>query len=254
MFNTFLYTPLLQTLVFLYHLLGDSFGLALIALTVGLRAVMVPFTIPSIKSQKKLLDLQPEIQALKKQHKDNKMEFQKAQLALYKSHGVNPGAGCLPQIIQIVILIALYRVFLNFLNGGDIDGKTVNMNFLWLNLGKPDPYFTLPLLAGLSQLVYSLMLRPGTEHPHPKEALVAKKEQKEEKDEMAMAQEIQNQMLFMMPIMTTVISLRFPSGLALYWVISTVFSLVQQWVLTGPGGLRYYWSLAQEKVLRRTSS
>lgn len=253
MFNTFLYNPLLQALVFLYHLLGDSFGLALIALTVGLRAVLVPFTIPSIKSQKKLLELQPEIQALKKKHADKK-ELQKAQLELYKSHGVNPGAGCLPQILQIVILIALYRVFLNFLNGGNIDGKGVNMNFLWLNLGKPDPFFALPLLAGLSQLVYSLMLRPGTEHPHPSEALVAKKEKKEEKDEMGMAQEIQNQMLFMMPIMTTVISLRFPSGLALYWVISTVFSLGQQWIITGPGGLRYYWSLARTKVFGGTPS
>lgn len=252
MFNTFLYTPLLQVLVFLYHLLGDSFGIALIALTLGLKALMVPLTTSSMRSQKKLLDLQPEIQKLKKQHA-NKVEFQKAQLEFYKSHGVNPGAGCLPQILQIVILIALYQVFLNFLNGGTIDGASVNMDFLWMNLAKPDQFYVLPVLAGLSQLVYSLMLRPGTEHPHPGEALVTKTQQKEEKDEMSMAQEIQNQMLFMMPIMTVIVSLRFPSGLSLYWVVSTVASIAQQWAVTGPGGLRYAGATLREKLGLHTS-
>ena len=111
LFNTLFFTPLLTALVFLYHLLGNSFGLAIIALTVGLKLLLVPLTISSIKSQKKMMDLQPKLSELKKKHAD-KAELQKAQLELYKSHGVNPGAGCLPQILQIVILIALYQVFL----------------------------------------------------------------------------------------------------------------------------------------------
>lgn len=245
MFQTFFYTPLLTALVFLYHLLGNSFGLAIIALTVGLKLLLVPLTISSIRSQKKMMDLAPKLSELKKTHTD-KTELQKAQLELYRSHGVNPGAGCLPQILQIVILIALYQVFLNFLNGGTIDGATVNTNFLWLNLAKPDPTYVLPVLAGLTQLAYSLMLRPGTEHPHGAEHQ-SKKDEKTEKNEMEMGQEIQNQMLFLMPIMTVVVSLRFPSGLALYWVVTTVFSVVQQWVITGPGGLTYYAALAASK-------
>lgn len=249
MFNTFFYTPLLTALVFLYHLLGNSFGLAIIALTVGLKLLLVPLTISSIKSQKKMMDLAPKLSELKKKHTD-KLELQKAQLELYKSHGVNPGAGCLPQIIQIVILIALYQVFLNFLNGGTIDGATVNSDFLWLNLAKPDPIYVLPVLAGLTQLVHSLMLRPGTEHPHGSEHQ-SKKDEKTEKNEMEMGQEIQNQMLFLMPIMTAVISLRFPSGLALYWVVTTVFSVVQQWIITGPGGLAYYAALVGSKFSPR---
>lgn len=247
MFNTYLYAPILNALIFFYHLLGDSFGLAIIALTVVIRGILVPLTIPSMKSQQKLMELQPKLAALKKKHPD-KLKLQQAQLELYKAHGVNPGAGCLPQIVQIIILIGLYQVFNNFLQGGQIDGASVNMRFLWLDLTKSDPFYILPLLAGVSQLIYSLMLRPGTEHPHPQEKLTTKKEVKEEKDEMTMAQEIQNQMLFMMPLMTAVIALRFPSGLALYWVITTLFSLVQQWMVTGPGGLRYYWAKLRSLV------
>ena len=247
MFQTYLYQPLLNSLVFFYHLFGDSFGLAVVGLTVAIRAILVPLTIPSIKSQKKMTELQPKLTELKKKHKD-KLELQKAQLELYKAHGVNPGAGCLPQIAQIVVLIALYQVFNNLLNGGKIDGGEAKMQFLGMNLAKPDQFYILPILAGLSQLVYSLMLRPGTEHPHPTEKLVTKTDKKEEKGEMEMAQEIQNQMLFMMPIMTVIIALKFPSGLALYWVVTTVFSLIQQWVIAGPGGLKYYWQLITTKI------
>lgn len=255
MFQTFLYNPLLNSLIFFYHLLGDSFGLAIIALTVAIRAVLVPLTIPSIKAQQKMLAIQPEIEKLKKKHKDDKPGLQKAQLELMKAHGVNPGAGCLPQIVQIAILIALYQVFNNFLNGGQIDGNSVNMSFLWLDLSRPDRLYIFPILAGLTQLVYSLMLRPGTEHPHPGEnsqkspsSPKSQTDKNQEKTEMGMAQEIQNQMLFMMPLMTVIISLRFPSGLSLYWVITTVFSVIQQWFVTGPGGLRYYWTLAKAKI------
>lgn len=244
-----LYSPIFEALKFFYHLLGDSFGLAIIALTVAIRAVLVPLTIPSIKAQQKMLAIQPEIEKLKKKHQDDKPGLQKAQLELMKTHGVNPGAGCLPQIVQIAILIALYQVFNNFLNGGQIDGNSVNMSFLWLDLSRPDRLYIFPILAGLTQLVYSLMLRPGAEHPHIKEELkMDKKEKQEEKTEMGMAQEIQNQMLFMMPLMTVIISLRFPSGLSLYWVITTVFSVIQQWFITGPGGLKYYWTLAKAKL------
>ena len=154
MFQTFLYNPLLNSLIFFYHLLGDSFGLAIIALTVAIRAVLVPLTIPSIKAQQKMLEIQPEIEKLKKKHKGDKPGLQKAQLELMKTHGVNPGAGCLPQIVQIAILIALYQVFNNFLTGGQIDGQTVTMNFLWLDLSRPDQFYIFPVLAGLTQLVY----------------------------------------------------------------------------------------------------
>ena len=238
-FNTYLYQPILQSLIFFYHLLGDSFGWAIIGMTLAIRLISAPLTIPAMRVQQKLQKLHPELEKLKKAHSDKK-ELQKAQLELYRQHGVNPGAGCLPQIVQIVILIALYQVFMNFLNGGVIDGQTINMTFWWLDLSKPDKYYILPVLAGVSQLIFSMMLKPGTEHPHQVEKIVKPKDIKEEKTEMDMATEIQNQILFMMPLMTAIISLKFPSGLALYWVMTTVFSVIQQWIMTGPGGLKYY--------------
>lgn len=241
------YAPILQALIFFYHLTGNSFGLAIIALTAIIRGISFPLSLPAMKSQKKLQALAPELSALKKKHKE-KAELQKAQLELYKSHGVNPGAGCLPQILQILILIALYNVFTNFIHGGQIDGSMINMNFLWLDLSKPDQLYILPVLAGVTQLLYSLMLRPGTEHPHPKEKQDTKKEKKEEKNEMEMAEEIQSQMMFMMPAMTLIISFQFASGLTLYWVVTTVFSIIQQWLVTGPGGLRYYWAVVMQKL------
>lgn len=245
LFNTILYTPIVNALVFLYHGLGNSFGLAIIALTIVLRGITIPLTIPALKSQKKMQGLQPELAKLKKKHLDKK-QLQMAQLEFYKQHGVNPGAGCLPQILQIIVLIALYQAFLKFINGGQIDGATINMRFLWLDLSKSDPFYILPVLAGLTQLIYSFMLRPGTEHPHASDRQLTG--QKQQADERDMAAEIQGQMTFMMPIMTVIISLKFPSGLALYWVVTTVFSVVQQWFVTGPGGLKYYWALAKSRL------
>ncbi|MBI2309558.1 membrane protein insertase YidC [Candidatus Collierbacteria bacterium] len=254
MFNTYLYQPILQSLIFFYHLLGDSFGWAIIGMTFVIRLLSAPLTIPAMRVQQKLQKLHPELEKLKKTHTDKK-ELQKAQLELYRQHGVNPGAGCLPQIVQIVILIALYQVFMKFLNGGMVDGQAVNMNFWWLDLSKPDKYYILPFLAGTTQLVFSMMLKPGTEHHEESRKIVERKEESRGtgsgsagKTEMDMATEIQNQMLFMMPLMTTIISLKFPSGLALYWVMTTVFSIIQQWIMTGPGGLRYFFKKALDII------
>lgn len=252
LFNTLLYTPIVNILIFLYHGLGDSFGLAIIALTLTLRGVTIPLTIPALKSQKKLQNLQPELAKLKKKHTDKK-QLQLAQLELYKQHGVNPGAGCLPQILQVVVLIALYQAFLKFINGDQIDGSAINMRFLWLDLSKPDPFYILPVLAGLSQLFYSFMLRPGTEHSHSSTSPKSLKSRKQKEDEKDMAEEIQSQMTFMMPVMTVLISLKFPSGLALYWVVTTIFSVVQQWFITGPGGLLYYFAKLKSYLPRRSA-
>jgi YidC/Oxa1 family membrane protein insertase len=230
----FLTQPITQVLIFLYSLTGNNFGLAIILLTLVIRGVLVPITIPSLRSAKKMQDLKPQLDKLKSKHKD-KVKLQQAQLALYKEHGVNPMSGCLPQIAQLIILIALYQVFISFINSGNINGQTVNMNFLWLDLSKPDPFYILPVLAGLTQLIFSLMMRSGLES-HVK-APKNKKEKQKEEDSLEMAQSMQQQMMFMMPIMTVVISLKFASGLAVYWVITTLFSVVQQYIISGPGGL-----------------
>ncbi len=233
----FITAPITSLLVWLYQLTGQNLGLAIIALTLIIRAVLLPITIPSIKAVKKMQDLKPALDRLKKKHTD-KTKLMQAQAALYKQNGVNPSAGCLPQIAQIIVLIALYQVFINFIQSGQFDGVRPNMNFLWLNLSQPDPFYVLPVLAGVSQLVFSLMMQSAVKKdvkdPKNKEA------KKKEENTLEMAQQISQQMVFMMPLMTVVIALKFPSGLALYWVITTVFSAVQQYIFSGPGGLIYY--------------
>lgn len=231
MFNTYLYQPILSVLLFLTNLLGGNFGLAIVALTLLLRGILVPLTLPSLHSAQKLRDLKPELDKIKKRFGQDKTGLQKAQLELYKKHNINPAAGCLPNILQLVVLIALYRVFIDSLNGNG--HLNINTSFFGLDLSKPDPLFILPLVAGLTQLVLSLMLTPAIEHHQ-------EKSQQKTKDVQDMAETMQQQLLFIMPVMTVVISVSFPSGLALYWTATTVFSLVQQYFVSGWGGLPRY--------------
>lgn len=219
---------------FFYKLVGGNLGLSIIFVTLFIKVLLLPVVIPSLKSAKAMQALKPELDALKRKIGDKK-QLQEAQVKLYKDKGINPMSGCLPQIVQILILISLYRVFMDFLKQPSIGGVNMNPFFVYLDLTKPDKTYILPLLAGITQFVFSLMLQPGIEtHIHnPK----SKVENKKEEDSLEMAQTMQQQMLYMMPIMTTVISVNFQSGLVLYWVFSTVFSIVQQYYFSGLGGL-----------------
>ncbi len=223
-----------QCLLFFYNLLGGNLGLSIIALTIVIKVILIPLVVPTIKSAKKMQDLKPELDKLKSKYTD-KAQLQSAQLALYKENGVNPAAGCLPQIIQIIILIALYQVFMKFLAQPEINGQPVNFSFLYFNLTKPDPFYVLPVLAGLTQFIFSLMMTSGliSKVENPKQ----KDQKKKEEDSLEMAQSMQTQMVYMMPLMTVIISLNFSSGLILYWVVSTVFSIAQQYYFSGWGGL-----------------
>jgi len=194
-------------------------------------------------------DLKPELDRLKSKHTD-KAALQQAQVALYKERGINPAAGCLPQIFQIIILISLYQVFMYFLKQSSVGGTVLNPYFLYLDLTKPDRTYIMPILAGVSQLVFSLMMQSGIEsHVHnPKK----KDEKKKEENNLEMASSMQKQMIYMMPLMTVIISLNFQSGLVLYWVISTVFSLVQQYFFSGWGGLIPFYNKARVLIARVT--
>ena len=239
-FNVLLYQPLFQSLLFLTNILGGSLGLSIIALTLLLRFVLIPLTIPSLKSAQKIKDLKPELDKLKAKYGADKKQLQLEQLKLYQQHGVNPAAGCLPTLIQFAVLIAMYQVLMDFITKNGNLGN-INLHFLWFNVSQPDPIYILPLLTGISQLVLSLMLSPAIEH-HP-ETTKAKTENVQD-----MAETMQQQMLFIMPVMTAVLALRFPAGLALYWLVTTVFSTIQQYFVSGWGGLARYFNLARKYV------
>lgn len=234
LWNAILYQPLLTALIWLYNILFHNFGLAVIALTVVIRAVLVPITIPALKSAKKMMELKPHLDALKEKHGNDKQRLQQEQLRLYKEHGFNPLAGCLPYLVQFLVLIALYQVFINFLNNGQVNGLTINKVFLGIDLSKPDRTFILPLLAGATQLILSLMMMPSVS----RQSLDNGQKTKDQSSKEDMQESMQKQMLFLMPAMTVFFGFSLPSGLALYWVVTTVFSVVQQYFVTGLGGLR----------------
>lgn len=229
-------------LVFLSEILG-SLGWSIVAFTLLTKAAIFPLTMSSIKAQQKLKELQPELKKLTKKYGKNKQKLQQAQMELYKKYNANPIAGCIPQLLQFFVIIVLYRAMTSFLNGGIPDGQDIQ--FLWFNLSQPDATYILPVLAGVTQLILSLMVSPGGEIrdivPNKSKSKKVQQANKKEENTADMAATMQQQMIFIMPVMMGVLASRFPSGLALYWVISTVFSIGQQYFVSGLGGLKIYY-------------
>lgn len=248
---SFIYDFINSALVFLYGVTGNL-GLTIILFTVVVRTVLLPLTIPSIRTQKQMKKLQPEIKALKAKHGSDKKAFQQAQLELYKKYNMNPIAGCLPQLVQLGMLIVLYHALTVFLNQSEVGGEPINRYFLWLDLGTVDSRYVVPVLAGLTQFVLSLMIAPGgevkDEVPNQSSQKTVQEANKKEEDMADMAASMQQQMLFIMPVMTGVFAARFPSGLGLYWIATTVFSIGQQYFISGPGGLVTYTQRAYQFV------
>lgn len=249
----FFTTQFTSIILALYSVVGDL-GLTIILFTILVRSILIPITLPSLKSQDKIRSLQPEIKKLKNKYGKDKQAMQKAQLDLYKKYNVNPMGGCIPQLVQLGVLIILYRALISFLGNGEINGMTINPSFLWLNLSVPDNKYILPVLAGGLQLVLSLMIAPGAEIrdivPNKSKSKKIQEANKKEEDVADMAASMQQQMIFMMPLMTGFFATRFPSGLALYWVITTVFSIVQQYFISGPGGLVSYYQRAKAFLIK----
>jgi len=238
--NTALIFPIANALVFLYHSLGGNLGVAIIALTFIVKIVTLPLSLPSVKAAKKQRDLAPKLAEIKARFKDDKKAQMEAQAKFLKENGLNPGAGCLLQILTIVILIALYNVLSVMLGlspnvklndilyeslkfSGDV---SLNFNFLYLNLGKADPYLILPILAAAFQFLLSKMMLPTVS----KEEKLARKTPGKSDDFMYNMQE---QTLYLMPVMTILIGWKLASGLVLYWLLSSLLQLLQQLIMDG---------------------
>lgn len=247
---------MVNALIFLAKFTGDL-GWAIIWLTVALRLVMTPLVIPSLKSGKKMAELAPELAKLKDKYKDDKTALMTAQADLYKKHGFNPAAGCLPQVVQILVLIALFNAFNTVLkpNGDELvtklnpilyvsnklpDDFKLSTQFYSLDLSKPNvihiPQLPIPLpglvllVTGVVQLLSSKMMIPMAK----KQEKLAEKTAGEKDDIMAATQQ---QMLYMFPVMTVVFGYQFPAGLVLYWLVFSLVSMGQQYMVTGWGGL-----------------
>lgn len=226
-FKIILYEPLLNLLVVFYNLIpGHDLGIAIIILTLVLKLLLFPLSRQSIKSQKGLKELQPKLEEIKKKYVNQKDKQAQAMMSLYKENKVNPFSSCLPLLIQLPILIAVFQVFRVGLSDSSLpvysfiyNPGTLNiMAFGMLDLAKASPI--LALVTGILQ--YFQMKAFTTDQPDKKMI-----KQGGAKDESMMAT-MNKQMKFMMPALTVFIGMTLPSGLMLYWLASLLFTILEQ--------------------------
>ena len=232
LWNTIVLEPVLNSLIALCSVLGGSFGLAIIVLTIVVRIVMFPLTIRQTQSTKVMQSLQPKLQELQKKYAKNQQKLQQEMMKMYKEAGVSP-LGCLwPMLIQLPIWIALYQAIMlalaatpenllslsQHLYSWAAVGQVVPLNehFLWLRLSRPDPNLILAILVGGTMWVQQKMVTPPAVDPRQ--------------------QSMNSMMTLMMPLMFGMFTLSFPSGLALYWVVSNIIGIVIQYFTTGNWG------------------
>lgn len=223
-FNTILYRPIFNLLVFIYNILpGHDFGVAIIVLTILIRVIFVPLSIKTLRSQRDLAKLQPKIKELQAKFKNDKQALGQATMALYKEHQVNPFSGCLPLLIQIPILLALYSAFRSGLDPKSLGNlysfvgnpgiiKEVSLGFI--NLAHKSP--VLAVLAGVFQWAQSYLAAKNT--------APGKDQAKLDQTSLMM----NRQMLYFFPVMVIIISWNLPTGLVIYWVVTTLFSIGEQ--------------------------
>jgi YidC/Oxa1 family membrane protein insertase len=233
LYQVFLYQPLLNLLVFFYNTIpGHDVGLAIILITILLKVILYPISVKALRQQKVMQDLQPKLNEIKERYKDDKAQMASATMELYRSQKVNPLASCLPLLIQLPILIAAYHVFQAGLLGKDFSGlysfvvnpgviNTTSFGIIDWAQARKFPGLLLAVLAAILQYVQTKMLI----HTHPPRADTAGKGAADETLMAAMNQ----QMLYFMPLFTVVLGYSVPAGLVLYWFVTTLLSLLQQW-------------------------
>lgn len=231
-FHTIIYQPLYNMLVFLYNIVpGKDFGISIIFITIILRVILIPLYKKQIESQKKMQELQPKIKALQEKTKGDKEQQTKQMLELYREHKTNPFSGCLPLVVQLIFLIAIYQVLIKISsNGLTIDSSQlyafvknpgqINQFFIHLvDLTKPS--VVIAVLAAIAQYFQTKMLM-DKQPPM---------EKRTDSDKPDLAQMMSKQMLYLGPFLTLFIGIKFPAGLSLYWLVSTLFMLLQQVML-----------------------
>ncbi len=229
---------IVNILLSLNNLLGGQLGITLIVIGVASRVIFYPLYKKQLTHTKRIQELQPKINLLKKKFKDDKVKLAEAQTKLFQEEGINPAAGCLPLIVQIVIFATLYNAIRQMLTRG------IDTSFLWMDLALPDTFklasvpFALPgffiLAASLSQFILSKMMLPTPVPVNPEDK---PKEVEQKADFMQDMAEAQKSMIYIFPLMFIVLGYNFPAGLSIYWTATTATAIYQQFKISGPGGL-----------------
>ncbi len=226
LWNLIFAQPIFNLLIFLYDVVpGHDIGLAIILLTVLVKAILWPLSGQALRSQKALADLQPKMEALKKEYGDKQEELAKAMMALYSKEKVSPFSSCLPLLIQLPVFIALYHALNLGLKSSGFDtlypfvrnpGTITPTLFGIVDIAKRS--IPLAIAAAAAQFVQAKMM---ITRQQPKKTPGAKDEE--------MLAVMNKQMLYMMPAMTLFIGWKLPGGLALYWLMQNVLTIGQQW-------------------------
>jgi YidC/Oxa1 family membrane protein insertase len=250
MWNTLIIDPMVNALLWIYDLLWNNFGLAIIVFTVLIRLITLPLTYQQTKSQQKMQEFQKskKWQDLQKKYKDDKAKLQQEQMALYKEMGINPLGGCLPTLIQFPIIIGLYQSItralavtptqlldLSFHLYPFIPAAALiplNNKFLWMTLDQPERFpilgFEIPLLAIIVVITTYIQSKLMTPPSQPGEQ----------------GAQMTQAMNLYMPFLMGWLAYSFSSGLALYFIVSNIFTIGQyaamgkvEWKNLLPSGL-----------------
>ena len=256
-----IFTPIFQViflgLIFAYKLVGDI-GIAIILITLVIRLLLVPVYRQQIVSQRRMQMLQPELKAISAKYKGDRTKISEEQMRLYRERGVNPASGCLPTLLTMVLLLPMYSVFSSGLTAPDISsmlhvfgvqvvdvtcqaaaatgGPCINTTVHWLpdittgqalDASKPEVLFRIPflfdfgfsvlaLISALLQLLQTRMMMPSSSDPQA---------------------QAQQRTFMLLPLLSLVYGSFLPAGLFIYWIVTTIFSIAQQYLIAGWGSL-----------------
>jgi YidC/Oxa1 family membrane protein insertase len=206
--------------------LTGSGGLAIVLFTIIVKTILLPLTVKSVRSTMAMQELQPKIKDLQKRYGKDRQRISEETLKLYAEHGVNPASGCLPLLAQMPVFFALFFAIRSLSTGGQ--GYFAE-GFLWIkDLGEPDrwellfiPIVPIAILSGIFQFIQMRMSRPANQGPirDPQQAMM-------------------QTMMNFMPLMVVVFGWTFASGVVIYWAVQSLYSVLQQWFITGWGSLK----------------
>ncbi|MFB4162106.1 membrane protein insertase YidC [Geomicrobium sp. JSM 1781026] len=205
--NHFFVFPLSWLIIQIAGILNGSYGLSIVVMTIMIRLLILPLFLKQQKSSKAMQQLRPELEELRGKYDpknpDDQKKMQQDMISLYQKSGVNPAAGCLPVVIQMPILMAFYFAIIR-------TEQIATHSFLWMNLGEPDPYMIMPVVAGL--LMLGQVQLSSRQMPAEMAA------------QMKMIQ-------YIMPVMIVFIGFALPSALSLYWATGSLFMIVQSFLI-----------------------
>ena len=234
----------LQSVLLTFYSWTGNGGIAIILFTILARAIILPLTIKSIQSSRKLQELQPQVKEIQRKFGKDPQKLQEETAKLYREYKVNPVGGCLPMVLQLPIFFGVYQAVIALTNVSVAERaagaiiKVLNESgvsvanlpnlgqaqlgggFLWIrDLGQPDPLYILGVLSLVFQLIVQLMAMPRVQDAQ---------------------QKAMSQSMLILPLMFAYIGFTFPAGAVLYWVIGSILSMIQQFVISGWGSLANY--------------